>query len=118
MPHLEIRTQVAQRLHDLSEQTQTTVDEILSRLLDSYGAMLVSVSDDMAGDDATDNNGANNDVTWTDEELAELLKPQKPLTGKEIVEQGYIGGWEDMGIEDSVEWLAQQKAKRRKKYQW
>ncbi|MCI0711636.1 MAG: hypothetical protein L0154_15885 [Chloroflexi bacterium] len=60
--------------------------------------------------------------TWTAEELAELLKPQKALTGKEMVEQGFIGGWEDMGIEDGAEWVNQQKAlrkaKRKKKLRW
>lgn len=108
MPHLEISNQVAQRLQDLSEQTRITVDEILVRLLDSYASMLAQVNDSVTSDN----------LTWTDEELAEILKSKKPLTGQEMVEQGYIGGWEDMGIEDSVEWLVQQKAKRRAKYQW
>lgn len=108
MPHLEISTQVAQRLQDLSERVSAPVNDILLHLLDIYGALLVP-----AGDDVT-----NDDLAWTAEELAELLKPKEPLTGKEMVEQGYIGGWEDMGIEDSVAWLAQQKAKRRNKYQW
>lgn len=108
MPHIEISGQVAQKLQDLSEQTRISVDELLLRLLNEYGDMLVSDPDTDASDE----------LTWTDEELTELLKPKKPLTGKEMVEQGYVGGWEDMGIEDSVEWLAQQKAKRRNKYQW
>jgi hypothetical protein len=62
------------------------------------------------------------DAGWTDEELAELLKPKQALTGKEMVEQGYIGGWEDMGIEDGAAWVNQQKAlrkaKRKKKFDW
>ena len=61
-------------------------------------------------------------VTWTDEELAELLTSKQALTGKEMVEQGYIGGWEDMGVEDGAAWVNQQKAlrkaKRKKKLQW
>lgn len=59
---------------------------------------------------------------WTEEELDELFKPRKPLTGKEIVEKhlatGVIGSWADMGIEDSVEWLQQQRASRKNKHQW
>lgn len=107
MPHLEISTQVAQRLQDLSEQKKVTIDEILLRLLDNYASMLTQVEDKEASDE-----------TWTEEELAELLKPKKPMTGKEIVEAGLIGGWENMGIEDSVEWVKQQRAARRRKINW
>lgn len=57
---------------------------------------------------------------FTEEEIKEMLKPKKPLTGKEMVERGFVGGWEDMGIEDSVEWVAQQRKKhdeeRRKRW--
>ena len=38
--------------------------------------------------------------TWTEEELAELLRPVPPLTGREIVEVGLLGGWEDTEIPD------------------
>lgn len=60
--------------------------------------------------------------TWTQEELEELLAPEEPLTGQEMIEQGYFGGWEDMGIEDGAEWVNAQralsKAKRKKKIGW
>ena len=108
MAHLEISPQVAQRLQDLSKQTRTSIDDILLRVLEHSGFLLVSADAD----------APNGDLVWTDEELAELLTPRPPLTGQEMVEQGYIGGWEDLGIEDSVEWLEQQKAKRRTKHQW
>jgi len=59
---------------------------------------------------------------FTEEEIREMLIPKPGLTGKEIVEKhlasGVIGSWADMGIEDSVEWLEQQRAKRRNKFQW
>ena len=55
------------------------------------------------GHTVIDTNEANeDDVTWTEEELAELLKPQKPLTGKEMVEGGFIGGWEHKQIDDPL----------------
>jgi cytochrome c2 len=108
MAQLEISPQVAQRLQDLSKQTRTSIDDILLRLLEHSESLLVSA----------DTKGTNGDLVWTDEELAEILTPKQPLTGQEMVEQGYIGGWEDLGIEDSVEWLEQQKAKRRTKHQW
>jgi len=60
---------------------------------------------------------ASDAESWTKEELANLINPT-PMTGKEIAEAGLLGGWEDMGIEDSVNWVNQQKAKRRRKYQW
>ncbi|MCA9912795.1 MAG: hypothetical protein KC496_05585 [Anaerolineae bacterium] len=58
------------------------------------------------------------DEPWMDEELAELLTPKEPLTGKEIVEKRLLGAWKDMGITDSVEWLEQQRANRRRKFKW
>ena len=112
MPHLKISTKVAQKLQALSEQTSVTTDEILLRLLDNYASIFVSIDDTVACDD----------LTWTEEELADILKPRQPLTGKQIVdkhlESGVIGSWSDMAIGDSVEWLEQQKAARRNKYQW
>lgn len=47
---------------------------------------------------------------FTDEEIRELLT-FTPKSGKEIVESGLIGGWEHMGIEDSVEWVNQLRKK-------
>ena len=58
------------------------------------------------------------DLVWTKEELAELLAPKEPMTGRQMIEAGLTGGWKDLGIEDSVEWLAQQRARRRDKFQW
>lgn len=60
----------------------------------------------------------DDDFILSDEEVRELLQPEEPMTGKEIAEAGLLGGWKDMGIEDSVEWVAQQRAKRRKKINW
>ena len=54
--------------------------------------------------------------TWTDEEWAEieeLLKPE-PRPASEIE----TGGWEDMGIEDSVAFVEEMRRKRREKNQW
>lgn len=62
--------------------------------------------------------GTDDDLILTDEEVRELLQSEEPMTGKEIAEAGLLGGWKDMGIEDSVEWVAQQRAKRRKKINW
>ena len=57
--------------------------------------------------------------TWTEEELAKLTRIE-PLPGAEVVALGLTGGWADMGIEDSVEWLEEQRRKRRerKNYTW
>jgi len=37
------------------------------------------------------------------------------MTGKEAYEKGYYGGWEYLGITDSVEWVNEQ---RRKRFEW
>ncbi len=107
MTQLEIKPTTAEKLQEISEQAQKSVDEILMLLLNRFGHTVI---------EADETN--EEDATWTDEELAELLQPKEPLTGKEMVEQGLIGGWEDMGITDSVAWLEEQRAKRRKKFEW
>jgi hypothetical protein len=43
---------------------------------------------------------------WTQEELDESLK-FNPIPAENIVP----GGWEDMGIEDSVQWVEEQRRK-------
>jgi hypothetical protein len=108
MTKIEIGQEAADKLQQLSNKSQKSVDEILIWLLDHYAQAIVHEEDVAVADDQT----------WTDEELAELLTPKEPLTGKQIVEKGLLGAWKDMGIEDSVEWLAQQRAKRRRKFQW
>lgn len=41
-----------------------------------------------------------------------------PMTGREIIAAGLTGGWEDLGISDSVEWLKAQRAKFEDKGSW
>ncbi len=108
MTKLEISNQVAQKLEELSTQSHRTVDEVLLWLLDNYGHSVISEQDETEDDD----------TTWTEEELAQLLKPKKPLTGKQIAEKGLLGAWKDLGIEDSVKWVEQQRAKRKDKFKW
>jgi hypothetical protein len=56
-------------------------------------------------------------LTLTDEELDALMKPN-PKTGAEIIALGHTGGWKDKGITDSVEWVLEQRRKRREKRGW
>ncbi|MCC6802224.1 MAG: hypothetical protein IT319_05005 [Anaerolineae bacterium] len=60
--------------------------------------------------------GAPAEQNFTDEEIRELLT-FTPKSGKEIVEEGLIGGWEDKGITDSVAWVEEQRRKRRERRQ-
>ncbi|MBZ0281049.1 MAG: hypothetical protein K8L97_09925 [Anaerolineae bacterium] len=53
----------------------------------------------------------------TDAEIEELMRP-KPKTGAEIVALGHTGGWEHKGITDSVEWIDEQRRKRREQREW
>jgi hypothetical protein len=48
---------------------------------------------------------------WSPQELAEALRIE-PLTGAEIVAAGLAGGWKDMGIVDSAEWVERQRRGR------
>lgn len=112
MTQLEIKQATAQKLEDLSQQAQKSVDEVLEWLLSNYGQALISADPDVTEDD----------ITWSDAEIQQLLKPKQSLTGKQIVEKhlktGVIGSWADMGIEDGAEWVNQQKAQGRNKYLW
>ncbi len=58
------------------------------------------------------------DRPWMEDELEELLRPEPPMTGAEIVAAGLTGGWEHLGIEDSVEWLNEQKRRRKEQRKW
>ena len=109
MTQLEINQKTAQRLEKLSQQAQKTVDEVLLLLLNNYGHALI---------EATESMEVEADEVWTEAELTELLTPKQPLTGRQIAQAGLLGGWKDMGIEDSLAWLEEQRAQHRKKYQW
>lgn len=56
--------------------------------------------------------------TWDSEELQQLLSDNHPMTTQEIVEAGLFGGWEDMQIQDSLEWVQRQRAKTRGRNTW
>lgn len=55
---------------------------------------------------------------WDEEELQALLNDNHPMTSREIVEAGLVGTWADMGIEDSVAWLEERRAKKRQRNAW
>jgi hypothetical protein len=48
---------------------------------------------------------------FTQEEIEDFLT-FTPRSGAEVVRDGLIGGWEDMGITDSVEWVTEQRRKQ------
>jgi hypothetical protein len=54
---------------------------------------------------------------FTDEEIKELLT-FIPTSGKEVVEMGLTGGWADMGITDSDQWVEEQRRRRRERRRW
>jgi hypothetical protein len=57
------------------------------------------------------------DKPLSDAEIDELLRIE-PMTGKEIVESGLLGGWEDKGITDSAAWIEEQRKKRSDQHRW
>lgn len=58
------------------------------------------------------------ETEWTDEEIAELMRHGEPQTGAEIAKSPEVGSWAHKGIEDSVEWINEQRRKRREKRGW
>lgn len=59
----------------------------------------------------------DNDLTMTPEEVAELLRPVPPMSGKEIVESGLLAGPEDPTFPDGLTWVQEQRRKRHERYQ-
>jgi len=60
----------------------------------------------------------NGSEDFSDTEILQMITP-KPKSGRDIVQSGLdsgaIGSWSDMNIEDSVEWLSQQ---RKSRFEW
>lgn len=54
---------------------------------------------------------------WTQEELERAVRIE-PMSGSEMVQAGLTGGWETLGITDSVEWVEEQRRKRRDQGAW
>ena len=54
---------------------------------------------------------------WTRDELERAVRIE-PMSGSEMVKAGLTGGWEDQGITDSVEWVEEQRRKRREQRAW
>lgn len=56
---------------------------------------------------------------WTDEELDNLVSAKnESLPLSEIAARGLFGGWEHLGITDSVEWLMEQRRARQERNKW
>lgn len=56
---------------------------------------------------------------WTDEEIAELTKPGVAKSGAEIVANlRREGGWEDVDITDSAEWVRELRRKQQERRKW
>ncbi|MDZ4767077.1 MAG: hypothetical protein SGI73_21260 [Chloroflexota bacterium] len=56
--------------------------------------------------------------TWTDEEIAPLLRPTTPKTGAEIVERLLREPMGGEDVEDGATWVEKPHQKRREPYQW
>ena len=100
MTQLAINHQTAQKLEELSKRAKKSVDDIISVWVNNFGYAVIDA----------DQSAVDDDVTWTEEELVELIKPKTPLTGKQIIEGGFIGGWEHKNIDDPVAFLEKQRA--------
>lgn len=54
---------------------------------------------------------------WAPEEIEAAMRTT-PKTGREMVEAGLLGGWEDEGIIDGATWVEEQRQSRREKRGW
>ena len=55
---------------------------------------------------------------WTQDEVGKSRSRIEPMSGSEMVKAGLTGGWENQGITDSVEWVEEQRRKRRELRAW
>lgn len=95
-------------------------DDVLERALELPLAEQARLMERLAAairDEFTEREPATDVPLWTDDELAEMTQIE-PMTGAEIIAAGLTGGWSDMGIEDSGEWVNAQKQKRKEKRRW
>lgn len=95
----------------ITEQGQLVVDEFPSNLPPQEVEVIIKLPEAIP-----DQNDPENQPL-TDEEMAYYLT-QEPMTGHEIVEAGLVGGWEHKGITDSVEWVKEQRRKRKERRSW
>jgi hypothetical protein len=102
----------------VNEMATSALDKIFEMIDDLSPSEKQQVVDHITESVQTETDTPPDDLVWTEEELAELLKPGEPLTGRQMIEAGVFGVWKDLDIEDSVEWLAQQRARRRDKFKW
>ena len=108
MSDLNISPAIADKLKRLAEETQTSLDDLLSKFLATYAEALTTAEP------------IQDSETWDADEIADVLKPKQALSGKEMVEQGFVGGWEDMDIDwlyRSTGYLDSKSAKESSKLQ-
>ncbi len=96
---------LTQQVEKLSPSEQLLLIERIVALLRTRA----SVQDEPAADELE---------TWEQYELQALLNDHQPMTTSEIVAAGLFGGWEDLGIEDSLAWVQAQRAKGKGRYSW
>ena len=60
---------------------------------------------------------ADDERPLTSDEIKELMRVE-PLPPAEVVAQGLLGTWADMGITDGAEWVNEQKRKRKERRKW
>jgi hypothetical protein len=98
----------------MSDKTVDEVFELALKLsIAEQARLLERVAANLAREVETVGHALNDGQAWTDEELAEVLKPATPKTGAEIaamIESGELNAdaWSEMinpHITDPVEWL-------------
>jgi hypothetical protein len=82
------------------------------------GQLLIDIPNDLPpGDVDVTLEIPNLDEQFTEEEIRELLT-FTPTSGAEVVAAGLVGGWEDKGITDPVEWVEAQRRKQKERRKW
>lgn len=103
----------------MSKQSSTHFQEALTLALQLPPAERIAIIEELAASfrQEVDVPAPDEDQPLTPEEIKALMQVE-PLPPAEVVAEGLLGTWADIGITDGAEWVNEQKRKRKVRRKW